>query len=78
VAKVEDAVDARLGQVLDGLLRVGVVSGTATGGRVVVTVHGASMTLPRLTSYTPVTNDKVLILCVRPGAWFVLGTPAIA
>jgi len=73
---LEDAFEERFRQAMAGLLRVGTVTGTAVGGRVLVTVQGTSMTLPRLTAYTPVVGHNVLILCLMPGAWFVLGTPA--
>lgn len=51
--------------------RVGIVTGTA-GARVVVTVEGASLTLPRLESYTPTIGHTVQIACPK-GRWFVLG-----
>lgn len=76
MARPEDVIEQRLAEFTDRLLRVGTVTGTAVGGKVVVTVAGTSMTLPRLTAYTPVVGNSVLILCVKPGAWFVLGTPA--
>jgi hypothetical protein len=38
-------------------------------------VDGGSMTLPRLTSYTPTTGDVVL-LAARAGGWFVVGKNA--
>lgn len=76
MARPEDVIEQRLAELVDRLLRVGTVTGTAAGGRVVVSVDGASMTLPRLTLYTPVVGHTVLILCIKPKAWFVLGTPA--
>lgn len=71
-----DTADA-VGQVkkeLRGIVRTATVSGTS-GTKVIVTVDGSSMTLPRLASYTPTIADVVLILAV-PGAWIVLGKPA--
>lgn len=71
-----DTADA-VGQVkqeLRGIVRTATVSGTS-GTKVIVTVDGSSMTLPRLASYTPTISDVVLILAV-PGAWIVLGKPA--
>jgi hypothetical protein len=78
VAKPEDAFERRFAELREGLLRVGTVTGTAAGGKVLVNVDGESKTLPRLTSYTPVNGHVVLVLCVKPGAWFVLGTPALS
>jgi len=79
VTAVEDAVEKRFTQLVDGLLRVATVTGTAAGGKVIVQFpDGGSKTLPRLTSYTPVNGHVVLILCVKQGAWFVLGTPALS
>ena len=75
---LEDELERRFAELRDGLLRVGTVTGTAVGGKVIVTVSGDSKTLPRLTAYTPVVGHVVLILCVKPGAWFVLGTPALS
>lgn len=69
------AMEERLAQLRDSLLRVGTVAGTS-GTKVVLTVEGQSMTLPRLTSYSPVNGDVVLVLCLKPGAWFVVGKPA--
>ncbi|GGM75464.1 hypothetical protein GCM10012275_52670 [Longimycelium tulufanense] len=68
----EHAIEQRLTEIRDGLVRVGTVSGTS-GTHVIVAVDGANLTLPRLASYTPSTGDVVQILAVRPGAWFVLG-----
>lgn len=78
MAKPGDAFEQRLAEVREGLLRVGTVTGTAVGGKVVVAVDGESKTLPRLTNYTPVNGHVVLILAVKKGAWFVLGTPALS
>jgi hypothetical protein len=72
----EDAIEQRLAELLDGLLQVGTVTGTAVGGKVVVSLRGASVTLPRLKSYTPTTGEAVLVLCVKPGAMLALGSAA--
>lgn len=69
-----DAIEQRIRAVVDGMWRTGTVSGTS-GTQVVVAVDGASLTLPRLSSYTPVNGDVVVIAC-PPGAWLVLGKPA--
>jgi hypothetical protein len=75
VASTEDAVQERFDDLVDSLLQIGKVTGTAVGGKVVVSLRGGTMTLPRLKSYTPTTNDAVLVLCVK-GAFVVLGTAA--
>lgn len=73
---LEDAVEKRLNEFRDALLKTGTVTGTSAA-KVVLTVEGVSMTLPRLASYTPVTNgDVVIVAALKPGAWFVLGKAA--
>jgi hypothetical protein len=73
VGRLEQAVDQRFAELRDSLLKIGTVSGTS-GTKAIVAVEGASMTLPVLTSYTPVVGHVVYILTLKPGAWFVLGT----
>jgi len=73
VAKPEDAIEERIAEVLRSLRKTGVVTGTS-GTKVIVTVGGASMTLPRLASYTPVVTDVVNIL--GPAPYLVLGKTA--
>lgn len=70
-----DEVDQRLIAFRESLLKVGTVTGT-DGTKVIVLVEGSTNTYPCLTSYTPTIGDVVLILTVKPGAWFVLGKPA--
>lgn len=72
---LEDAVERRLDEFRAGLMKVGTVAGTS-GTKVILTVEGQTMTLPRLTGYTPVNGDVVLVLTLKPGAWLVLGKPA--
>lgn len=72
---IADAVENRFNQFREGLLKTGTVTGTS-GTKVVCTIESVSMTLPRLTSYTPVNGDVILVLCIKPGAWFVIGKPA--
>lgn len=69
----EDALSVRLTELLDSLRLVGTVSGTS-GNKVIVTVRGASVTLPRLASYTPTVGDVVHIQ--GPAPWLVLGKTA--
>lgn len=52
--------------------RVGTVS-AVTGSRLtVITSGGASMIIPRLTSWTPAAGDIVLI-ALTPAGWIALG-----
>ncbi|MFD6068919.1 hypothetical protein [Amycolatopsis lurida] len=64
---VDDALTARR--------KVGTVTGMS-GNRVIVSVQGGSLELPRLTSYTPTAGDVVHIDATVPGAWLVLGKTA--
>lgn len=71
-----DAIEQRVRESVDGLMRVGTVV-AQNGAQVVVTVAGTNLTLPRLASYTPVSSGHtVIILAAAPGAWIVLGRPA--
>jgi hypothetical protein len=54
--------------------KVGTVSGT-NGTKVIVVVDGNTVTLPRLSSYTPVNGDVVHIDC-NGDSWLVLGKSA--
>lgn len=53
---------------------VGTVSGTV-GSQVVVVVNGSTVTLPYLSSYSPMPGDVVHVDTNGPG-WLVLGTSA--
>lgn len=76
----EDAVAAmielRLKAVREGLRATGTVSGTS-GAKVIVTVRGQSMTLARLSHYTPVNGDVVIVDTAIENSWLVLGKPAV-
>ncbi len=70
------AIDAALAELRRSARKTGTVTGTS-GTKVVVTVEGASLTLPRLASYTtPTAGDVVIIDAMQPGAWYVAGKPA--
>lgn len=71
--KPEDAVTDVLAQLTESLRLVGTVSGTS-GTRVLVTVRGSLLTLPRLDSYSPTVGDVVHIQ--GPAPWLVLGKTA--
>lgn len=71
-----DAVHQLVNDALRTHRKTGVVTATA-GTRVVVTIDGATMTLPRLASYThPVAGDVVHIDTTVPGAWLIVGSTA--
>lgn len=59
-------------QVLASLWKTATVTGSQSSpARVIVSVQGGSMTIPRLTSYTPAVGDVVLIAST-PIGWIVL------
>jgi hypothetical protein len=70
--KPQDAIELRLQSIVAGLRKTGVVSGTS-GTKVIVTVEGASMTLPRLSSYTSPAVADVVRIDAHPSGWLVLG-----
>lgn len=70
----EDAISLALAELVESLRMVGTVSGTS-GNRVLVSVRGSLMTLPRLTSYTPTVGDVVNI--IGPAPFLVIGTTAL-
>lgn len=69
----EDAINTLIDNAVASLRLVGTVSGTS-GTKVLVTVRGSLLTLPRLASYTPVVGDVVHIQ--GPAPWLVLGKTA--
>jgi hypothetical protein len=71
--ELPDAVEKRLAELIEELRKVGTVTST-NGTQVTVTVQGASLTLPRLASYTPTIGDVVIIQ--GPAPYLVLGKPA--
>lgn len=73
MAKPEDAFEERLAEIVRSLRKTGVVTGTS-GTKVIVTVGGASLTLPRIATYTPVVSDVVNI--IGPPPYLVLGKTA--
>ena len=69
------AVQQAVTEALAACRKVGTVS-TFTANRVVVTVNGGTMTLPRMTHYSPTIGDVVQIDATVPDAWVVLGKVA--
>lgn len=74
--RIAEMIEQRLAELRASLRKTGTVSGTS-GQKVIVTVDGASMTLPRYSHYTPVNGDVVVIDIAKEGAWIVLGKPAV-
>lgn len=72
--RTEDAVAQLRAELIGSFWRTGTVSGTS-GTKVIVSVQGGSMTIPRLASYSPTTGDAVLI-AATPIGWICLGKPA--
>lgn len=72
---ISDAVARAIEELRSSLRKTGKVTGTS-GTKVIVTVQGSSMTLPRLTSYTPAVDDVVNIDATIAGSWLVLGKTA--
>lgn len=69
--RLEVAIDDRLADAVERH-RVGTVS-TVVGSRLaVVTSGGATMTIPRLATWTPAAGDIVLI-ALTPAGWIALG-----
>lgn len=69
----------RLGQALDQritesseVFRVGQVSAIVGAKLAVVTSGGASLIVPRLTSWTPTVGDLV-VMALTPAGWIALG-----
>ncbi|GAA1961812.1 hypothetical protein [Amycolatopsis minnesotensis] len=73
--RIAEAIARVVDQALAARRKVGTVTGVS-GNRVIVSVQGGSLTLPRLASYTPTTGDIVHIDASVPGAWLVLGRSA--
>lgn len=68
--KPEVALAGRLADVAD-MFAIGQVSGTV-GTKVTVSVAGGSVTIPRLTTWTPAALDMVLIAKTQAG-WIAVG-----
>lgn len=74
--RLVEMIELRLAELRASLRKTGTVSGTS-GQKVVLTVEGVSMTLPRMAHYTPANGDVVVVDTAKPGAWIVLGKPAV-
>lgn len=73
--KLADAIAAAIDRaVARRIRRAGTVTGTS-GTKVIVTVAGSSLTLPRLASYTPVVGDTVHI-DTAGNSWLIIGKSA--
>ncbi|HEX5525175.1 MAG TPA: hypothetical protein VFX53_17150 [Pedococcus sp.] len=72
--KPEFAIDARLAEASQ-LFCTGQVSAVPGNKVTVTTLGGASITIPRLSTWTPVNGD-VVIIAKTPGGWIALGKVA--
>lgn len=68
---IPHALEARLAEATDQF-RVGTVTAVVGVKVTVTTSGGASMTIPRLTTWTPATND-IVVIAVTPAGWVALG-----
>lgn len=69
------AVEQAVSQALAACRKTGTVTSIA-GVKVVVSVNGGSLTLPRMAHYSPTPGDVVQIDATVPDAWVVLGKVA--
>lgn len=69
--RLEVAIDDRLADVSERF-RVGQIAAVVGSRVTVVTSGGASMTVPRLATWTPAANDIVL-LAITPAGWVAVG-----
>lgn len=69
--RFEAEIDRRISEALEQH-RVGQVSAVVGSKVTVITSGGASLTVPRLTTWTPVAGDIVL-LAVTPAGWIAVG-----
>jgi hypothetical protein len=74
--RIAELVEQRFKELRENLRATGTVTGTS-GTKVIVTVRGQSMTLPRYAHYTPVNGDVVIVDTAKENSWMVLGKPAV-
>ncbi len=70
-SRFEAEIDRRLGEALEQH-RVGQVTAVVGSKLTVVTSGGATLTVPRLATWTPAVTDIVL-LAVTPAGWIAIG-----
>ena len=69
--RFEQEIDRRVAEAMDQF-RVGQVSAVAASKITVVTSGGATITVPRLSHWTPVATDLVLLVAT-PIGWIAIG-----
>jgi hypothetical protein len=69
--RLETAIEQRLNDAAERH-RVGSVSGVAGTKLTVVTSGGATLTVPRLATWTPVAGD-IVVLALTPAGWIAIG-----
>jgi len=72
---IPGAVTEKLAEALAACRKVGTVT-AISGTRVIVSVSGGSMTLPRMAHYTPTVGDVIQIDATVQDSWVVLGKVA--
>ena len=72
---LDEILEQRFKEFRESLRATGTVTGTS-GTKVIVTVRGQSLTLPRLASYSPVNGDVVNVDTSQTNAFLVLGKSA--
>ena len=70
------AVQQKVDDAIANLILLGEVTAIAAPKVTVEIAGGGELTLPRLSTYSPTIGDKVQILAMRKGSWFVLGKMA--
>jgi hypothetical protein len=71
--KAEDAIELRLKAILDGQWRIGTVTGSSSSpARVIVSVSGGSMTIPRVNTYTSPTVGKAVLIASTPSGYIAI------
>lgn len=71
---IEDAVEQMRTQIMASMWKVGTVTGSSSSpARVIVTVQGGSMTVPRVNTYTTPTVGKVALLAATAIGYIAIG-----
>jgi hypothetical protein len=65
------AIDTRVNDAVE-TFRVGTVSAVVSNKLTVLTSGGFSVTIPRLATWTPATND-IVVIAMTPAGWVALG-----
>jgi hypothetical protein len=69
--RLDQSIDARLTEATERF-RTGQISAVVSNKITVVTTGGASVTVPRLATWTPAIGD-IVVLALTPAGWIALG-----